>query len=451
MKLYLMLILLAGLLLLPACEEDPTGANSAGEVIIRGQIFNQITSQPVDSAVVQVKQIIPELATLTDAQGKYELKFQVDQAQNVLVIGFKETFISDSTTVVALGDRIIDVPPLQLRPTTATIAPSGNAASIYLFNLGATSLGIRSSGDIEFTSLVFEAVDSVGNPVDPDHAIDIDFRLGGSPGGGEFLHPSTVTTGLNGKAETFFFSGTTAGAVQVYAEATVNGATIVSEPITLNIYGGLPNEDHFSFGVEKLNIPGWHINGVSDRVTAIVGDKFSNPVRPGTPVYFSTSGGIIEGGNVTNSTGQASVNLYSADPRPPGGFAIVEASTVDENEATISEQLQVLFSGPPILTVSPTTFNIPNQGQQTFTVQLRDLNGNPMSGGQVLQVSAQGPVAARGQTTVTLPDTQSPFWTNFSFSLADTDQQDSVATVFVTVRTSGPNGGSFVTFSGTSR
>ena len=43
-----------------------------------------------------------------------------------------------------------------------------------------------------------------------------------------------------------------------------------------------------------------------------VGDKYSNPVRPGTSVYFETTHGIIEGSDLTDSLGRATVTLFNS-------------------------------------------------------------------------------------------------------------------------------------------
>ncbi len=98
-------------------------------------------------------------------------------------------------------------------------------------------------------------------------------------------------------------AGTTAGVVQVVAEATLDGRTIRSLPVSVAIHGGLPDQPHFSVGPEKFNFPGLTRYGLIDEVSVIVGDKYANPVRPGTAVYFTSSHGVIEGSVLTNGTG----------------------------------------------------------------------------------------------------------------------------------------------------
>ena len=52
-------------------------------------------------------------------------------------------------------------------------------------------------------------------------------------------------------------------------------------------------------------------------LVALVGDRYNNPVTPGTAVYFTTSGGVVTTATgYTDSTGFARVTLYSGNPLP---------------------------------------------------------------------------------------------------------------------------------------
>ena len=91
----------------------------------------------------------------------------------------------------------------------------------------------------------------------------------------------------------------------------------------------MPDQAHFSLGPAKRNFPGLNLFGTTNVISVIVGDKYSNPVRVGSSVYFDTSHGIIEGSTITNSQGQGSVTLISANPLPPDGIAHIRAFTAD--------------------------------------------------------------------------------------------------------------------------
>jgi hypothetical protein len=81
-----------------------------------------------------------------------------------------------------------------------------------------------------------------------------------------------------------------------------------------------------------------------------------------------------------------------------------------------------------------------------------DQNGNPLAGGTSISVSVEGDdVEAQGDLNVSLPDTQSPAWTQFNFLVYDTDSVNVAKPVTIRIETSGPNGEGFITVSGTSQ
>ncbi len=207
--------------------------------------------------------------------------------------------------------------------------------------------------------------------------------------------------------------------VQLIAEVHLGTQVIRSMPVAVAIHGGLPDSTHFSLAVEKLNFPGYNIYGLIDRITAYVGDKYGNPVKPETAVYFTTTGGLIEGSAFTDVLGQASVRLVSAAPKPlhpilGPGFATVTGRTADENQNEIEALAIVLFSGVPQISVNPSNIDVPNGGSQYFAYRVSDQNNNPLAAGTSISVTVEkGDVEAYGNTNLTLPDTQSPAWTFF--------------------------------------
>jgi hypothetical protein len=57
--------------------------------------------------------------------------------------------------------------------------------------------------------------------------------------------------------------------------------------------------------------------GDSVQLIALVGDRYNNPVTPGTAVYFTTSGGVVTTATgYTDSVGFARATLYSGNPLP---------------------------------------------------------------------------------------------------------------------------------------
>jgi hypothetical protein len=318
---------------------------------------------------------------------------------------------------------------------------------------------VKESGDVEIARITFQVQDSTGSPIDLSNSVTVNFQLGAKPNGGEYIYPLFAKTDDNGRASVNLVSGTEAGAVQLIAEISIGTKIIRSKPVSITIHGGLPDAAHFSIAPRNLNFPGYNIAGLTNPITAYVGDKYGNPVKSGTAVYFTTTGGIIEGSILTNNQGNGTVNLYSADPRPihptlGKGFATITASTADETYATIKAECLVLFSGvPAIMSISPTIFNIPNGGAQFFTYVVSDQNGNPLAPGQNISVAVEGEnISARGELNISLPDTHSKAWTQFSFLVADSNDSLNVAKpVFIKITTDGPNGKNSISITGTAR
>jgi hypothetical protein len=415
--------------------------------VLTGQVFNYDTNDPISNAVV-ILQEYPDISTQTNTNGLFELEFEVNEAEEVHLVTFKESFVADTLVVLAAPGRTISNLVLRLLPTGSTPLPSGDAASIILNGISPSSIGVKESGAPEVAEVVFQVQDSSGIPIDLEHAVQVNFILGSSPDGGEFISPTSAMTSSNGLAKTSIFSGTVAGVVQIVAEVTNGAGTLRSKPVAIAIHGGLPDDTHFSLAVEKLNFPGYNIFGLKDKITAYVGDKYGNPVKEKTAVYFTTDGGIIEGSNLTDLLGQASVNLISAEPRPNHpqygpGFAIVTGRTADENQDQIEDDIIVLFSGIPQIDVSPSNIDVPNGGSQSFTFRVSDQNLNPLAGGTTINVTVDaGDIKAVGNINVQIPDTQSRSWTNFAFSLIDAKPDSlNLNQASVKIRTEGPNGG----------
>jgi hypothetical protein len=423
-------------------------------VILSGRVFESVTGSPIDSAVVKVTGITPQIVTYTDSTGKYRVSFQVETETDVKVIAFKEGYEPDTVAVLAIPGRTVNVPSLLLKRTAPETPTSGEPASIVLVSQTAKSIGVKGSGSVETAQMVFEVQDSSGKPVDLAHSVEVSFRIGSGPGGGEFIYPPKARTDAKGRVTANIVSGTKAGVVQIVAESNVGSKTIRSLPVVIVIHGGLPDSAHFSIAPEKLNFPGYNVFGLRNKITAYVGDKYGNPVKPGTAVYFTTTGGIIEGSALTNEQGQGSVDLISAEPRPVHpvlgpGYAVITATTADENQRTIKAETIVLFSGIPQITVEPATFDIPNLGSQVFNYTVSDQNGNPLAGGTTIRVTIDGKdIRALGDLDITIPDTRDRSWTRFSFAIQDTTSDTVERPVLIRISASGPNGSATVNISG---
>lgn len=441
-------------------SSDSSTTDSVYTVTLSGSVVDGTSGNAISGATIRISDGTTIKGTTTDAGGDFSTTLEVTEDIDYTIIAAKDGYLSDTTNVFAIANSITEVPIFQLQAdenNNGGTGTSSGAASINLFSQSASAIGVKESGSIESAEIVFEVRDSSGALIDESHAVDVSFTFGSTPGGGEYLYPASVKTNTLAKAPVTLNTGTVAGVVQVIAEATVDGKQIKSKPILIAIYGGFPEESLFYVASEKLNYPVLGVIGSSIEFTAYAGDKYNNPVRPGTAIYFTTNYGIIGGSNLTGDAGTASVTLltepWPEDPVYGPGFFRVTARTANESMASISTETVRLQSGSPIISANPSSFNIDNGGSQSFTYTVKDVNDNPMSEGQSVNITVKSQFYdVAGATEVKFPDTQSKSWTAFSFIAFDTDPDTVfVENVTIEIATSGSNGNLKYAFSGSGK
>ncbi len=192
-------------------------------------------------------------------------------------------------------------------------------------------LGVQFSA-IPTTSLInAEVRDSEANVVvDGTYVL---FSIVSGPGGGESLSTDQPVPTLNGRAQISFNTGVRSGTAKIQALITdetgtpiiLNGTTVRASSTEILIYGGPPyiedvnarSTSHLSVGVGPQNIFGWNIvERDAATVIAVVGDRFNNPVPPGTVVHFTTTAGNISTVAETDEHGVATVTFKAAQPYP---------------------------------------------------------------------------------------------------------------------------------------
>ncbi|MCF7809236.1 MAG: hypothetical protein K9M49_05545 [Candidatus Marinimicrobia bacterium] len=329
-------------------------------------------------------------------------------------------------------------------PIPITILGISEPASILLSHITAPFITVIGSGGVDNATLTFQVLDSLGYAVGAD--IMVNFALGSSPNGGEFFSPDSAVTNNDGQVKVNLVSGTIAGVVQIIASI---GSDVSSQMIPVSIHGGLPHADHFSVVPVSLNFPGYRHFGLINEITAFVGDKYGNFCTPGTAVYFTTDGGLIEGSGLTED-GACTVRLISAYPLPNHatlgpGYATITARTANDQNQAIEVTSTVLFSGEPVISgLTPSTVNVSHLGTQSFSFTVADENGNPLSKDTNISVVVEeGSVTAVGDVNKSLPDTQAKGLgtTNFGFTLIDVDSVSTTPKdVRVIISTEGLNG-----------
>lgn len=455
-----------GLLALIGTGCDSLTNDERGTVTLTGIVVDA-NDEGVANAFIRVQP--QDLLVETDEAGEYTLDVDIDSTMNLVVLASKNGYSSATTTILALADRTIDVPTLRITASAGFVEESGQAANIILRDLSAQAIGVKEAGSEEIATITFQVTDSTGQPLSLSQAVNLSFAFGEQPGGGEFLYPTTVKTDNNGEARVNLSAGTRAGLIQVIASATVDGETIRSNPAAMAIHGGHPDQNHFTLGPEKFNFPGLVRFGVTNQISVLVGDQYSNPARPNSAVYFNSSHGVIQGSGLTSENGAASVILYSGNPLPDNtgigenGIATIQATTADIDNNPVTAQIPVLFSGSPIITLTQTgSSNDPFARRFDYTVM--DYLGNPMGQGTTITVRAGGvKVEAVGDVAVELGDTgivgngdTVPYSavtgagiTDFSFSVVErtiADIVDPPSLDRVTITVGGPNGRLQVTY-----
>ena len=232
---------------------------------------------------------------------------------------------------------------------------AGAAGSLEFVSADPILIGVRGSALPQKSTITFRVRDINGNPA--TDGTQVTFTLISGPGGGETIAPATAGT-LAGLASTVLTSGTVAGPVRVLASVTVASTTLTSSSTNVSITGGPPSGAHIGVAPAFRNIAGLVTQGIICPVTAIVGDRFGNPVPQNTAVSFFTNGGVVAAQGLTDELGNAFSEIKTGPPTPravpiqdPGpsdprtGFVTVIAVTQGE-ETFIDSNGNGLFDGP---------------------------------------------------------------------------------------------------------
>lgn len=412
----------------------------------------------------------------TDTTGEFSKTLEIDQTVEVSITVSKEGASVNKARQVSPDAGAVTDLEFTLSIGGEENREPGRPTDILLQNQSTNTIRVQESGGTSTVRVTFQVVDSTGKAIGVDQAVDVNFRFAQQPGDAT-LTPSTVRTDGQGQATVNVTSGKTAGVLQIVAQTErPDGTEFQSKPVSLTIHGGLPNKCHFSLGPEQFNFPGLREFGLANSIRVFVGDKFGNPVVPGTSVYFSTNAGLIGGSVTTDGQGRGSVSLTSAEPLPDGGVGTVRTETVGTddvntivdpdncpdpaetgNENTIFKTIPVVFSGRPEVVVDPDSAEL----GATYDLTVWDVeNDNPLAPGTTINVEAEGTkVKAVGNTEVTLDDTavidengdgfgpedvvKEDGLTFFTFRVVEdleVDEQGDPKIETVTITVEGPNG-----------
>ena len=340
--------------------------SSVGQVL--GRVLDASSSQPVINATLLLTSALVTDSVLSASDGSY--LFSIDlKGLSSLPAGLKVTkngYLTQTFNVSFIAGSPTYQNITLVRDTTTGVvrdSGTGDAHSIALVNVSNNQVAVYGVGGIESSIITWEVRDSLGFPIDIDHQDSVFFKLVGTPvSGGAYVSPSAALTNASGRVATIINSGTVSGALQIFAwlYRKSDHALVQSTPVLLTVNAGLPDQAHFSVAPNIHNFPAYDYLDKVDAVTVQVGDKYSNPVKTNTAVYFNTTGGVIEASGFTDPTSHATVNLYSGNPLPfdaatgllfnspnGNGWAKIVAATLGENGIAVTETTIVLFTTHP--------------------------------------------------------------------------------------------------------
>jgi hypothetical protein len=307
--------------------------------------------------------------------------------------------------------------------TTLTIAPPA-AASVQFVSAAPTNQSIviqgkGGNGRTETATLTFKVVDIFGNPLSNKQ---VNFTTTAQS---IVVNKASDTTDPSGLVTTTVNSGTVPTSFRVQATLPgtgVNGGPDISTlSDSIVVTTGQPAQRAFSLSSTVFNVEGWTLDNPSaTNVQVMLADAYGNPVPDGTPVVFQTSMGAIgssDKGGCNTVNGVCTVVFRTQLPRTaiPGqpatpcnavspdatrvGLATICASTTDGTN-TLSAKTAIFFSGSVAKYVymdgSSTPLDqskvtdlgsISGSATKVFSLQLNDVNQNPMPFGSKVEIA----------------------------------------------------------------
>ncbi len=164
-------------------------------------------------------------------------------------------------------------------------------------------MGVKTSGYREQQVLTFQLLDSSAQPFTGQATLK--FAIVST--GGASIAPDTALLDASGEASVTVYSGTTAGTLAVHASAylgtdTSATAKVIAETTspTLAIVGAKANGRNFAVTCHDESIPSLWRNDcsfmrtdITEKCTAVVGDRFNNRLGAGGEVTWHTEAGLF--------------------------------------------------------------------------------------------------------------------------------------------------------------
>jgi len=453
---------------------------------VTGHVLDFANNIPVNNATVVLNTPIFADSQTTGGDGTFSFSVNLQGLNGVsgTVRVSKNGYSTSTFAFTVSAGEIVNRDVIMQRDTSTGVphdtSGTGDARSIALVNLSNNQISVNGVGGTEASIITWEVRDSLGFPIDIDHSDTVFFRLVGTPvSGGAYVSPAFAVTNVAGRVATTINSGTVSGVMQFIAtlRRESDGYVVTSTPVVITVNAGLPDQAHFTIGPRQYNFAAYDWLGRTNDITVQVGDRYSNPVRTNTAVYFNTTGGVVDASGFTDLTSHATVQLYSGNPLPwdqtsplvtgnPGlfgdgkGYAWVRAHSLGESSVDVIDSVLILFSGTSGISLSANNVHVDTGGCVSVTVTIADENGNPLAPGTQIKTEAvftppegtNWSVLASGLPQDPLGDflTRGPGHTQFTLQICDGTPGGTPQRMPFDVKISvtGPNGNTFATVSG---
>lgn len=349
------------------------------------------------------------------ASGKATLAAAVPTNNGTATAVFRDQGCASNDIISATTDGVS-------KPATAALAIAVPAAASVQFSSASpvdNSIVIRGQGGIsrtETATLKFKVFDTFGNPL-PGQLVSFTTTTTDV-----HLNKDADNTDQNGEVITTVNSGDKPTTFRVKATLG-SGISTFSDSIVVTT--GLPVQRAFSLSVGSPNLDTSVDKQKATTVTALIADKFGNPVPDGTPVVFQTNLGAIGSagkGGCNTSNGGCTVDFTVQNPRvaanPPvpsacnnvanggsldstrAGVATICASTSD-GASVLFGKIAIFLSGnsaanvflnggsTPLSQFTPTDLgSFASADPATFYVQINDANLNPLPSGTTVAITS---------------------------------------------------------------
>ena len=281
---------------------EPMIAGSGEFDSIWVRVWDDHGSYVINGTQVQFKNELPssDITSLTTTLGGYAVGiYTVGTEAGLDII---KAFIIDPGSTDTLWSNAV---PLEVRssaPTNVNLTTSnqtieigGIATMIYATMQDENENPLSDGYGVRFEITAHPALGTLGQSPSFEHV----------PFDSLTLTVETVTD-VNGRASVALFSGTVSGTVRIKA-TSIDNENIFKEKPLVTIQSGPP--EYISIAPSNIAQP--EGEALKTGITATVSDTFSNPVEPGTAVYFAVippehaiiEGAAYTGGWIDTSTG----------------------------------------------------------------------------------------------------------------------------------------------------